>query len=218
MNKIKKYYKILKEINWFETCWMYFRVSKPRSASIRVLNQSIIRLSQSAKICMDENSFWEINRQDNPMDSGKKTRLWMGNNAVFHCMGGVTFHKDTEVKIHRDACLTIKGGTYLNGCEIECSNSIDIGSNCAIAGSVKIMDRSWHKISYEDNVGKEDAAPIMIGNKVWIATRAIILPGVTIGDGAIVAAGAVVTKDVPARCMVAGVPARVIKENVEWTH
>ena len=57
-----------------------------------------------------------------------------------------------------------------------------------------------------------------IGNKVWIATNALILPGVSIGDGAIVAAGAVVTKDVPAKCMVAGVPARVVKENVEWKH
>ena len=46
----------------------------------------------------------------------------------------------------------------------------------------------------------------------------MILPGVTIGDGAIVAAGAVVTKDVPEKCMVAGVPAKVIKENVEWKH
>ena len=57
-----------------------------------------------------------------------------------------------------------------------------------------------------------------IGNKVWIATNALILPGVNVGDGAIVAAGAVVTKDVPAKCMVAGVPARVVKENVEWKH
>ena len=57
-----------------------------------------------------------------------------------------------------------------------------------------------------------------IGNKVWIATEAMILPGITIGDGAIVAAGAVVTKDVPARCMVAGVPAKVMKENVDWKH
>jgi acetyltransferase-like isoleucine patch superfamily enzyme len=59
---------------------------------------------------------------------------------------------------------------------------------------------------------------VKIGNKGWIATNALILPGVSIGDGAIVAAGAVVTKDVPAKCMVAGVPARVIKSNVEWKH
>lgn len=54
---------------------------------------------------------------------------------------------------------------------------------------------------------------------MWIGTNAIILKGVAIGDGAIIAAGAVVTKDVPAHTLVAGVPAKVIKENIiDWTH
>ena len=75
------------------------------------------------------------------------------------------------------------------------------------------MDNSWHETDPAN-----DRKKIRIGNKVWFATNALILPGVTIGDGAIIAAGAVVTKDVPARCMVAGVPAKVIKENVKWKH
>ena len=58
--------------------------------------------------------------------------------------------------------------------------------------------------------------PVVIGNHVWIAAGAMILKGVTIGDGAVIAAGAVVTKDVPAYCLAAGVPARVIRENVLW--
>ena len=52
--------------------------------------------------------------------------------------------------------------------------------------------------------------PVVIGNDVWLGTRAIVLPGVTIGDGAIVGAGAVVTKDVPPYTIVAGVPARIV--------
>lgn len=55
-----------------------------------------------------------------------------------------------------------------------------------------------------------------MGNHVWIGTRVTLLPGVTVGDGAVIAAGAVVTKDVPAGALVGGVPAKVLKEHVEW--
>lgn len=58
-------------------------------------------------------------------------------------------------------------------------------------------------------------APIHIGKKVWIGSHATILSGVTIGDNAIVAAGAVVTKDVPANTVVGGVPAKIIKKILE---
>ena len=61
------------------------------------------------------------------------------------------------------------------------------------------------------------SAPIVIKNNVWIGMAAIILKGVTIGEGAIVAAGAVVTRDVPAHTIVAGVPAKVIKKDVFYT-
>ena len=60
------------------------------------------------------------------------------------------------------------------------------------------------------------SSPIKIGNHVWIGMDAKILSGVTIGDGAIIAAGAVVTKDVPAYSLAAGCPAKVVRENVVW--
>jgi acetyltransferase-like isoleucine patch superfamily enzyme len=60
-------------------------------------------------------------------------------------------------------------------------------------------------------------APVDIGDDVWIGRGALVLPGVTIGDGAVVAAGAVVTKDVPAGSVVAGVPAKVVGRADSWT-
>jgi acetyltransferase-like isoleucine patch superfamily enzyme len=59
-------------------------------------------------------------------------------------------------------------------------------------------------------------APVVIGDRVWVGTRAVILKGVTIGDGAVVAAGAVVNKDVPAHSVVAGGPARVVGSVDSW--
>ena len=59
-------------------------------------------------------------------------------------------------------------------------------------------------------------APIVIGDHVWIGMNVIVLKGVTIGEGSIVAAGSVVNKDVPPHCLVAGVPAKVVKTDVTW--
>lgn len=215
--KLCKYYSILSSINWWQTLWLYFRVKKPRSSSIRVLNKSVLAIHSTAKMDIAERSFFEINRQDYTGDKGIPCRLTMLADSVLSIYGNVTFHRKTNVILHKSAHLSIGNHSYFNGSFIDCSQEISIGEYCAIADGVKIMDNSFHPIT-EDGIFKPSVAPIKIGNKVWIATNAIILPGVKIGDGAIVAAGAVVTKNIPARCIVAGVPARVIKENVDWTH
>ena len=98
--------------------------------------------------------------------------------------------------------------------EIHCGKEITIGSGTMISWDCVIMDRDYHKLGDEGKT--ENKAPIVIGNNVWIGCRCLIMKGVTIGDGAVVAAGSVVTKDVPAGTLVAGNPARIVKENVVW--
>jgi maltose O-acetyltransferase len=75
-----------------------------------------------------------------------------------------------------------------------------------------ILTRRHHLGSPARRYAKLEALPVTIGAGVWVGARAMILPGVTIGDGAVIAAGAVVTKDVPANTVVAGVPATVVRE------
>ena len=106
------------------------------------------------------------------------------------------------------------------------ANAIEIGDNVLIAHNVNIIDTNAHEIDAEERissynsylsegtfntVGSVQTARIKIENKAWINFNAIILKGVTIGEGAIVAAGAVVTKDVAPYSVVAGNPARMIK-------
>ena len=78
-----------------------------------------------------------------------------------------------------------------------------------------VLDTDYHPLS----IGGEERpyrAPVTIGNGVWIGTRCVVTKGVTIGDGAVIAAGSIVTRDIPARCLAAGVPARVIHKDVDW--
>lgn len=115
---------------------------------------------------------------------------------------------------NRNASLRIGDNVAIGDrTEIHVGSDCEIGANTLISWDCCIIDRDYHKIGGEENI-----KPIKIGKNVWIGCRALILKGVTIGDGAIVAAGSVVTKDVPACAMVAGNPARIIKENVVWQH
>lgn len=111
--------------------------------------------------------------------------------------------------------LVIGAHTIINFCtEISVECRVQIGSRCQIAGETRIYDNNSHSIDFRNGrkMTLNDVAPVCICDDVWIGMRAMILKGVSIGKGAVVAAGAIVTKDVPAMTVVAGNPARVVKE------
>ncbi|ATY03780.1 maltose O-acetyltransferase [Klebsiella aerogenes] len=88
---------------------------------------------------------------------------------------------------------------------------IRIGDNCMLAPGVHIYTATHPLDPTERNSGIEYGKPVTIGHNVWIGGRAVINPGVTIGDNAVIASGAVVVKDVPANAVVGGNPAQIIK-------
>lgn len=120
------------------------------------------------------------------------------------------FYSGVRMEIGKGAELRIGKGTYLNRNTLVVAKSlVSIGEECRIAWDVVIMDSDQHPVP-----GKEmEDKPVTIGNRVWIGCRSIILKGVRIGDHAVIAAGSVVTKDVPAHAIVGGVPAKVIAVN-----
>jgi acetyltransferase-like isoleucine patch superfamily enzyme len=120
---------------------------------------------------------------------------------------------------HLDAPeLTIGDGTFIGHlCDFRAARSIRIGSHCLIAGGVTIADYDGHPLdARERRAGATspvaEIRPVEIGDDVWIGQGATILKGVQIGDRAVVGAGAIVTRDVPADCVVAGNPARLIRD------
>ena len=114
------------------------------------------------------------------------------------------FYTDFGKNIH------VGKGVFINsGCCFQDQGGITLGDGCLIGHQVVIATLN-HDLDPARRGGMYPA-PVRLGKNVWVGAHATILPGVTVGDGAVIAAGAVVTKDVPAGVVAGGVPARVLK-------
>lgn len=114
------------------------------------------------------------------------------------------------IDVNRGAYLEIGNNCRINGANISVQTKVIIGNNCRIAPHTIIMDGDHHDVSNRRDHGKK--SEIIIEDDVWLATRTMVLKGVTVGKGAVVASGAVVTKNVPPYTLVGGVPAKEIKK------
>lgn len=97
------------------------------------------------------------------------------------------------------------------GVRISSSRSVTIGRGTMLASYAYLTDSDWHG-TYDRTQEAGQAAPIVLGENVWIGDSAIVCKGVTIGDNSIIGAGSVVTHDIPANVVAAGSPAKVVKE------
>lgn len=131
---------------------------------------------------------------------GKGCRLLVfGNNMELNVGDNCSFSHDDEMLVQEDGMKIV------------------IGSDCLFSHHINIRTSDAHPL-YDIETGDRcnKAKDVIIGDHVWVTARCIIQKGCNIGSGAVVATGSVVTKDVPANCVVAGMPARVVKENVTW--
>jgi len=118
------------------------------------------------------------------------------------------------VEIVNNGKLTIGQGASNVNLTIMCAKDISIGNGVRIGRNVSIRD--YNGVHVIINNSYKNVAPVHIGNHCWLCTGCTIMPGVNIGEGSVVAANAVVTKNVPPHTLVAGNPAKVLKENIEW--
>ncbi len=127
--------------------------------------------------------------------------------------GSVGINPSIEHNFHCDLGYNIRvGDNFYAGynCTILDMAEVRIGDNCRIGPNVGIYT-SGHSNEPKDRNKSGHAVPIVIGNEVWIGGSCALLPGVTIGDNSVIAAGSVVTRDVPSNSLVAGNPAKTLK-------
>jgi acetyltransferase-like isoleucine patch superfamily enzyme len=133
------------------------------------------------------------------------TRVRLGDDVLLS--HGVRLHLRAP-----GALIEIGDGSFVNHrSELVAHERVVLGSGCLLAWDVLLLDSDSHAVD-----GRPHTAPVVLGDRVWVGCRATVLKGVTIGDGAVVAAGSVVVGDVPARALVGGNPARVLRRDVCW--
>lgn len=141
----------------------------------------------------------------------KKTRSSVGKHLFDRCGTNINIEKGADFGSGKGISIGNNSGLGIN-CKVR--GPLEIGDNVMMGPDVVIMTNShnFERIDLPMNIqGSAVPKKVLIGNDVWIGTRAIILPGVIIGNGAIIGAGAVVTKDVPEYGIVGGVPAKLIR-------
>lgn len=170
-------------------------------------------------IQMDAGARFVVNRDttfSNSFVRGSRieSRIRFWPNSMMTVNGG-SFGTNTYILLFEGARLEIGENCCINvNFSVTCGSSIKIGNNVFIGQNVSIRDT--HGDHFINTPDYQNTKPVEIGDHVWIASDAMIMPGVKIGAGSIVAARSLVTKDVPAGTMVAGIPAKVIRKNVQF--
>ena len=146
--------------------------------------------------------------------SNLESRIRLDSGASFSIAAGMISY-GCDIEVFRGGRLAIGEGFFANiGFTVICAEEITIGNGVTIGRNVTIRD--YHGDHWLNSEGYQTTKPVAIGDHVWLCENATVMPGVKIGSGSVVASHSLVTKNVPPNTLVAGIPARVIRENVQW--
>lgn len=139
----------------------------------------------------------------------------IGNNVIIQSISrgyhaGMPFPSALFIDVE-GATIEIGDDTLIHGCYIHAQKEIRIGSKCAIAAGVNIIDSNGHRLdSLDRNKQRDNPESIIIGDNVWIGLNAIILKGTSIGDNSVISAGSIVKGHFPENSLISGNPAKII--------
>lgn len=215
--KCKKMWRLLRDMQYSikNVCryikWNYFNGNILRhKGKIIPMSDTILQMDNGSKIIID--GCLKVGNQQ-VRGAKQQTRIWLEEGAELIIKGAFTIGADSYIRVYKNSKLILHNGFFNEHVQVTAGDVVEIGDGCAIGRDVVIRSYDGHTIVDENY---KISKPIKIGNHVWIGQGASVLKGIQIGEGAIVAANAVVTKDVPAHCAVAGNPAKIVKENILW--
>ncbi len=199
------------KINWIQFVRLNFltrSIARKKGAYFVPYRGARVQINKTARLHLDSDLILNFS----PLKGGE-SYLLLDSGAKLTVSGKFSIYYNCDVAVYKDASLVLGGGYMNAGSQLRCSKSISIGRGATIARQVIVIDSDSHQLLNDKHVVDQ---PVALGDRVWLGTRTMVLKGVNIGDGAIVSAGAVVTKDVASKSIVAGIPAKCVREGVEW--
>lgn len=165
-----------------------------------------------------------LNGNDNTIEFGNDVHLYgsrigiFGNGNRIRIDSGTRLHLNLQIRTD-EATFEVGEGTTIMGLEADIDEplTIRIGAECMFSSEIWATVSDVHSII--DRTSGERVNPgrdIIIGDRVWVGRRAVLLKGSSVGDGSIIGSASVVTGNIPKHCSAAGNPARVIRQEVEW--
>ena len=213
------HYKLYMPLAFYRLLYInFFRIKRARSCCVFIPTRyAVLDIAKSANIIANHSILFGWS---NMRYSRLETGLIMADDSILE-WGGANYKSleligyGSYIQIGEGAKLSI-GNSFINReVKIICNRRISIGDGCVIAMGTVIRDNDGgHHQMLSENY--QNQKPITIENHVWIGENSMILKGVTIGEGAVIAASSLINKDVPAHCLVAGNPAKIIRENINW--
>jgi maltose O-acetyltransferase len=117
-----------------------------------------------------------------------------------------------ELDVGPEGTMDIGSNVLINyGCSFGATKLLRIGDRCNIGTQCILIDNAFHELDPDRRDEQPESMPVVLERNVWLASRVIVLPGVTVGENSVIGAGSVVTKDIPANVLAAGIPAKVIR-------
>jgi acetyltransferase-like isoleucine patch superfamily enzyme len=193
-----------KQIAWPVTLWNAYRLGALKVYACKGTHLRLARGGVTGPGCLLVGCQWQDGFH-------RPTQFVVRDGGRCLIEGTFRIFENSAVWVNPGSVLRLGSGYINSGLSLSVFGSVSIGHGVAIGENVAIRDSDNHRLADR----QADSAPIEIGDRVWIGMNATILKGVRIGAGAVVASGAVVTREVPAGTLVAGVPARPLRR-VEW--
>lgn len=226
---LKSWRELLRYIGYNPATWIkFFKINFRKNSFIDfkagnyiiTKKSAVFDIHQSAKIIVDTPLIYG-NAPVKGLTMPTCLRMEAGTTLEIHDgpltrygAGPYNLRYGAYIEIVNGGKLTIGQGAANVGLTIMCAKEVTIGNGVRIGRNVSIKD--WNGPHVIVNSTYRNHAPVHIGDHVWLCSDCTVMPGVTIGEGAVVAANAMVIKDVPPHTLVGGSPAKVLKENIEW--